>query len=127
MTLTIFRNHFPEFTNTTNWTDGQINFYLALADKMLLENRWNDIKPYGVELFVAHNIVLAKSSFDSSNAGGLPGMLSGPTNSKAVGSVSISYDTQAGIEKDAGHWNLTTYGKQFIHLARMMGAGAVQL
>jgi len=127
MDVTTFRTDFPEFSDATNWPDSQINFYLAIADKMLLVSRWDDMKPYGVELFVAHNIVLAKSSFDSSNAGGLPGMLSGPTSSKAVGSASISYDTQAGIEKDAGHWNMTTYGKQFIHLARMMGAGAVQL
>ena len=127
MDAVTFRADFPEFNDDVVWTNAQINFYLNIADKMLLLSRWNDIKPYGVELFVAHNIVLAKSSFDSSNVGGLPGMLSGPTNSKNVGSVSISYDTQAGIEKEAGHWNMTTYGKQFIHLARMMGAGAVQL
>ncbi|MBX9696911.1 MAG: DUF4054 domain-containing protein [Alphaproteobacteria bacterium] len=47
--------------------------------------------------------------------------------SKSVGGVSVGYDSTAQSEKDAGWWNRTTYGQQFIRLVRIFGAGAIQL
>jgi hypothetical protein len=47
--------------------------------------------------------------------------------SKNVGSVSVSYDTNAGIVKDAGHWNLTAFGTRFIWLANMVGTGGIEI
>lgn len=126
MDVPTFRTHFPEFTQAL-YPDTMVSFWAGIAEKMVLEKRWCDMWSTGVELFVAHNLVLAKANTDATTVGGLPGQTSGPTNSKTVGSASISYDTNAGLEKDAGHWNLTSYGKQFIHLARMFGAGAYQI
>lgn len=127
MIIATFRTNFPEFADAIKYPDGTITFWSNIAEKMVLEKRWCDMWSEGVQLFTAHNLVLAVANQTASSTGALPGQTSGPVNSKTVGSASVSYDTQAGIEKDAGHWNLTTYGKQFIHLARMFGAGAIQL
>lgn len=127
MVIATFRTHFPEFASTVNYPDAMITFWSTIAEKMVRQCRWDDMYESGVELFTAHSIVLAKSNVDASAVGGLPGQVSGPTQSKTVGSASVSYDTNASLELNAGHWNMTTYGKQFIHLARLFGAGAVQL
>lgn len=127
MDIPAFRAAFPEFSSTTNYPDSMITFWSTIGEAMILECRWDTMKPFGVQLFTAHNLVLARANVEASNAGGLPGQTSGPTNSKTVGSASISYDTQGALETNAGHWNMTSYGKQFIHLARMFGAGAYQI
>jgi hypothetical protein len=126
MDIATFRTEFPEFTLAL-YPDAQVTFWSNLGELLVNECKWDTMKPFGVSLFTAHHLVIAKANLDASTSGSLPGQTSGPTASKAVGSVSISYDTNAGLEKDAGHWNLTSYGKQFIHLLRMFGAGAVQL
>jgi hypothetical protein len=126
MDIATFRQNFPEFTEALYPTP-MVTFWSNFGERMVLEKRWGDEKPTGVQLFTAHHLVLAKSNVDSSAVGGLPGQTSGPTASKTVGSASISYDTNSTLEENAGHWNMTTYGKQFIHLARMFGAGAYQL
>lgn len=126
MNIATFRAAFPEFTEVL-YPDAQVTFWSDFGERMVLEKRWCTEKPTGVQLFTAHHLVLAKSNVDASTNGGLPGQISGPTASKTVGSASISYDTNSSLEEGAGHWNLTTYGKQFIHLARMFGAGAYQI
>ena len=41
--------------------------------------------------------------------------------------VSFSYDSASAAELNAGHWNSTIYGKRYIALVRMVGAGPVQI
>jgi hypothetical protein len=127
VTSSTFREHFPEFDSVIKYPDGMVNFWLGIADKVLMIDRWADTKDFGVELFTAHQITIAKSNLNSEATGGLSGQNLGPANSKAVGEVSVGYDTNMSMEAGAGHWNLSSYGKQFIRLARMIGAGAVQL
>jgi hypothetical protein len=127
MNIETFRTDFPEFADDLKWSDSVIKFWSDFGERMVLEKRWCSEKPIGVQLFTAHHIVLAKSNEQSSTNGALPGQINGPAASKTVGSASISYDTNSSLEEGAGHWNLTTYGKQFIHLARMFGAGAYQI
>ena len=47
-------------------------------------------------------------------------------SAKSVDKVSVSYDTQASVSPDAGHWNLTIYGQRMWTLIQMFGAGPVQ-
>lgn len=126
MDIALFRQNFPEFTEAL-YPDLMVTFWSNFGERMVLEKRWGEEKPTGVQLFTAHHLVLAKANVDSSAVGGLPGQTTGPTASKTVGSASISYDTTSTLEEKAGHWNMTSYGKQFIHLARMFGAGAYQI
>lgn len=81
----------------------------------------------GVNLYVAHELAVNAQNAKIAKAGGTPGTMGGVPNTKTVGSATVGYDSQATSEKDAGYWNLSTYGKQFIRLARIFGAGAIQL
>lgn len=126
MDINQFRAEFPEF-DQTKYPDSMVIFWSNFGEQMVKENRWQSQKPFGVKLFTAHHLVLARSNLNSSEVGGLPGQVSGPTASKTVGAASISYDTNSTLEMGAGHWNMTSYGKMFIRYAKMFGAGAVQL
>lgn len=127
MNVQTFRTDFPAFADTTVYPDAQVNFYLGLGTKLLSSPRWDDLRDYGLELFVAHNLVLAAKDVEASAAGDHPGLETGSVASMAVDKVNISFDNNASLDEKAGHWNLTTYGKQFIRLARMAGTGGVQL
>ena len=127
MDAATFRSDFPEFTDSNRFPDAQVNFWLGLGEKLLPENRWADLRGQGLELFVAHNLVLAAQAGKATASGGLPGASSGVTSSKSVDKVSVSYDTGASLIDGAGHWNLTNYGTRLLWVARMIGAGGVQL
>lgn len=118
---------FPEFSNATTYPQASFNFWLGLGQKLLNACRWECVLDHGLELFCAHHLTLAAQNAADVAVGGLPGQTKGPVNSKAVHDVSVSYNSDAGLEVGAGHWNLTTYGTQFIHLAKMIGAGGAQL
>lgn len=127
MDLSAFRSGFPEFSDIAKYPDSMLNFWATLATAQVNVDRWGAMAPTGVFLYVAHEITLAAQNVSTSSMGGSPVGIPGPANSKTVGSVTIGYDTQQTAEKDAGFWNLTNYGRQFIRLARMYGAGCVQL
>jgi hypothetical protein len=127
MDIAKFRTEFPEFTDTTAYPNPVIEFWAALAEKQVLATVWGDLVTQGVKLYVAHEITLAAQNKKAASTGGVPGSSGGIANSKTVGSVSVGYDSTSTSEKDAGYWNLTNYGKQFIRLARIFGAGAYQL
>jgi len=122
-----FRTEFPEFSDTAVYTTPEIEFWATVAEKMVLECVWKTMWTTGVKLYVAHEITLAAQNKKASSTGGSPGQSGGIANNKTVGSVSVGYDASTTTEKDAGWWNLTNYGKQFIRLARIFGAGAIQL
>lgn len=127
MDIVGFRANFPEFSDISRYPDSQLTFWASLAEMQVNVCRWGNMAPNGVMLYVAHEITLAAQNAKAGNIGGTPGGQAGPINSKTVGSVTVAYDSTQAAEKDAGWWNLTTYGKQFIRLARMFGAGVVQL
>lgn len=111
-----FRLTFPEFNDIARFPTAQINFYFGLAAfQVPLSVFGPDVLPFVSNLFVAHNLALTMSS------------ASGPVSSKSVGSVSVSYDTNATNEQDAGWYNSTIYGKQYYRLMMIYGAGAIQL
>lgn len=133
-----FRVDLPEFASTTAYPDVVVAYFLALANLLLNVAVWG-VSPaaatnppvalidFGLELFVAHNLVYEKQSMDAATRGATPGLTTGPISSKSVDKVSISYDTAGGLQLDAGHWNDTTYGKRFINLARMLGSAPIQV
>lgn len=122
-----FRLNFPEFTDVVRYPESQIDFWLSIGEICLIEDRWGTLYTQGMQLFVAHNITLAAQNAKTGAVGGVPGATSGPVSSKSVGSVSVSYDTQSIAEANAGEWNATSYGRQLIRLARMVGVGAHQI
>lgn len=128
VTIDQFRKDFTEFSNTAKYPNDGVQFWLTFADKMLINPlRWGDVRNMGIELFVAHNLALENQAQKASKAGGTPGLQMGVLTGKTVGPVSANYDANAGLELGAGHWNLTTYGTRFLRLARMIGAGPIQV
>lgn len=126
-TVGVFRAQFPEFADSVVYPDAMLIFWAELAEMQVPSTIWKNAWQKGVSLYVAHEAVLAAQNAKASVVGGTPGGSGGIANSKTVGSVSVSYDATSTTEKDAGYWNLTTYGKQFIRLARLFGAGCRQL
>ncbi len=129
MTVSVanFRQNFPEFVSVTTYPDAMVQFWLDIAYVMLNPTRWATALDYGIQLFVAHNLVLEAQAQKAAANGGIPGLAQGAVSSKSVDKVSVSYDVGSGAELAAGHWNLTNYGRRFIHIAMMMGAGPVQI
>lgn len=123
----VFRTQFPEFADTEVYTTSEINLWAAVAQAQVDARRWCSQWLLGVSLYTAHEITLATKNAQIAGFQGTPGTFGGIANTKTVGSGTIGFDASTTTEKDAGYWNLTTYGKKYIHLARMFGVGAVQL
>lgn len=122
-----FRIDYPEFADTTLYPDSGVNYWLTTAALLLPAARWLTVLDLGTELFTAHNLVLERKAQAEAVNGIPPGVTTGPVSSKSVDKVSVSYDTGSAVVLDAGHWNNTVYGTRFIQLARMFGAGPVQV
>jgi hypothetical protein len=116
----------PAFADPVMFPDAEIQFWLDAAS-ILLTCRWGSALGIGTVLFVEHNLALTAAATPAPGSGMVPGIYGGIATSKSVGSVSVSYDTNRGTEADAGHWNLTVYGERFIRMARLIGAGPIQL
>lgn len=121
-----FRQDFPEFSNTTTYPDSLINFWLGIGVLRLNAGRWGTLLNQGLELFTAHFISMSALNQLTVAANGIPGMQRGVISSEQA-EISASYDTAAATVKDAGHWNLTTYGTQFQELANLIGMGPIQV
>jgi hypothetical protein len=125
-TVAQLRAAFPEFADVTAYPSTMLEFWLAVATKMLNAERWDDMLDHGQMLFTAHHVVLQKRDVDGSAGGGSPGAIQGAVASKSVDKVAVSYASESATYQDAGFWNLTTYGLQYWNLVRMFGAGGVQ-
>lgn len=118
---------FPEFCNKKKYPEAAIEFYLELAYIVLNAARWGRTLSFGIQMFTAHNLVLEAIAQAQAAKGAPPVGPSGPASSKSAGPVSISWDTGTAAELNAGHWNETIYGKRYIRMCRLMGAGGLQL
>lgn len=125
--IATFRTDYPEFGDASAFPDAGVTYWLKVAGLLLNPCRWQDMLDVATELFVAHNLALERQAQKSATTGAVPGLSTGPVSSKTVGPVTQAYDTTAGINEDAGHWNLTTYGTRFYQLMQMFGAGPIQV
>lgn len=123
-----FRADFPEFSSTSMFPSSGIQFWLNFAYRMINASRFMNETDLGAELFTAHFVSLESRNALESKGGGIPGStVGGPVANKSVDKVSISYDTGAGTEIGAGHWNLTNYGIRFRYMTNLFGAGPIQV
>ncbi len=128
MTVTIssFRNDFPEFVSSAAYPDSGITYWLNLGVQLFSPAVWSTLVDTATELFIAHNLVLEQQAANSANNGGVPGINSGPLNSKSVDKVSAGYDSGASTLEGFGNFNLTTYGTRLAWLVNMAGIGGIQ-
>lgn len=122
-----FRATFPEFKDTVKYPSESVTFWATIAEAQVRQKAWGTLWPQGVQLYVAHELVMAAQNVKAAQVGGSPGQSGGIASSKTVGSMSVAYDSQGQTEKDAGWWNRTTYGQQFFRLSRIAGARPIQL
>jgi hypothetical protein len=127
LTSAQFRSDFPEFADKTIYTESAFRYWCTLAFLMLNAPRWGSVLLIGIELFIAHNLVIETQAQQTALNQGWPGESRGAINNESAGEVTVSYDTATTLEEGAGHWNLTVYGTRFINLAKMMGAGGMQV
>lgn len=124
--LATFRTAFTAFADTSLYPDASVQMWLDTGAQFVNCN-WGPLQGYGQGLWAAHEIAkLAQAA--SQAASGNPGGVGGIVQSKSVGPVSVSYDTQLGTEGEAaGQYNLTIYGRQYWHYVRLFGMGAIQV
>jgi hypothetical protein len=122
-----FREAFPAFSDTEKYPGARIRFWLNLAQKMLNQARWGDIYEEGVYLYAAHNLTVESQVMGGAggNGGGSIGAVTSESESIGDTSFSKTYDTTSYM--GAGQLAGTIYGQQYIDLARIVGAGGVQL
>ncbi len=121
--IATFRVNFPEFTDETKYPDSMVSFWEGIADKRLNLLKWGDLLDEGLQLYTAHHLVIAAMNVVDVALGADPGKSTGVVGSQSVGGVSVSIDTGASLETDAGYWNETIYGKMFYRLMRTIAAG----
>lgn len=122
-----FRLDFPEFANTTKYTDAQIGRQLTASSMILGEPVWGDLWGYGIEVRTAHYLTIAARNAAAVGGGGVGGAVSGFMTSKQVDKASAGYDFGATTYEGAGFWNTTSYGIEFWQLMMLFGAGPIQL
>ncbi|MEB0790625.1 DUF4054 domain-containing protein [Citrobacter portucalensis] len=124
-----FRTDFPEFANTSVYSDSLIGMYLAQADCLLNQDVFGCQFVAVVELYVAYFAEIRGKVIAAAtrNGGSVNTNVGGMLTSKSVDKVSASYDVSGGINPDAGFWNDNWYGRQFYWWWSMSGAGGRQL
>lgn len=122
---TDFRRQFPAFINQEMYPGPVIDMWLSVATKLLNPARWVELLDLGCYLYTAHNLIIEVQAMKDSASGKVPGTQAGPLNSKSVGPASASYDSSSAVEEGAGNYNETIYGRRFIRMAKLLGAGPV--
>jgi Protein of unknown function (DUF4054) len=127
-----------EFASTVDYPSLILNYYIVLGGLLLNKGRFgppsttvsnppSNIYDFVLELFVAHHVVLERNAQIAALSGGVPGEARGAVAGKSTGPISVNYAAGDSLDKDAGHWNDTEYGKRFWRFVLMYGAGAVQI
>ena len=122
-----FRIDFPEFADITKYPTSMLNFWAGMGDTLLNISRWGDRRPYGMSLFVAHNIVLAAKNSAAGAVGADPGSEGGMVSGESAGPISHNFDTSSVALEDAGEYNATSYGRMFLKLSRIVGTGGIHV
>lgn len=122
-----FRVDFPEFQDTTKYTQGTVQYWLVIATLLMNAERWANLLTLAIELFTAHNMVLESMAQSTAAIGGWPGISRGAISGESAGQVNVSYDSAPTLEEGAGNFNLTIYGTRLYQLMQMFGAGPIQI
>lgn len=132
-TIDDFLAFFPQFTGLVD-NSFVLDQFIAMANTVVLEARWFEQWKFGMALFIAHWLTLYLQSANGgpdATAAQVIGaaQVRGLQTSKSVDSLSVSYDVNVlvqGIE-GWGMWKSTSYGMQFITIARMLGKGGMYI
>jgi hypothetical protein len=127
-TIAQFRSDFSEFSDTSKYPDALVLLWLTIASFQVQNTeRWATLLPTAQELVTAHYLVISARDRAAGAAGATPGLPMGLVTAESAADLSTTYDFTSLLYADAGTWNQTTYGQRYYSLARMIGAGGMQL
>ena len=119
-----FREAFPQFDEAT-YPNARVQFWLNLALKLLNKKRWGNFFEEGVYLNTAHNLTVERQAVENAGSGGGTGAVVSESQSIGDTSFTVRYDVATAAK--TGEAESTVYGLQYLRLARIVGAGGVQL
>lgn len=122
-----FKKVFPEFADDNKYPPAQIEYWGSIAELRLNADRWGNLLTHGIDLMTAHYLTIARKNAIAGQVGRVPGEASGVITNKSVGGVNIGYDISSVALENAGNFNLSTYGREFWQLAKIVGIGGLQL
>lgn len=108
-----FLQMFPEFNNLDLYPQSRIRFWLEFSTQLVNEARWGSLTKYGICFLAAHQLFISN----------LEGQVLGPSTSQSGEGLSESYGSL--INDDWSHYNLSTYGVQYMQLVKVIGAGPI--
>lgn len=128
-TIADFRKIMPGYTEQVI-ADEQLQHFIDMAHTVVKEARWHGMWKEGMRLYIAHFVSLY---IGTPQEGATPAQLAnaskvqGAITNKAVGAVSVGYDTTQATSDLTGwaSFKLTTYGTQFATLAKLLGKGGM--
>lgn len=136
-TLDDFFEIYPQFGKTDegnyNVPLAVLEMYLDIADSCIKKTRWHSRWKIGMCLYIAHFCTLYLQSMADPNLGAQgiieAGKSQGLDTSISVGDVSVSTDYSMATSNITGYtgWTLSTFGQQFISMARLVGKGGMYI
>jgi Protein of unknown function (DUF4054) len=126
MTVSVesFIADFPEFENAP---PSIIGYWLQLSVAFVDPNVFGNFADAATELVTAHHVALRLRSIQDVQGGGTPGVTVGAIATKAVGGASVAYYVGETGEINGASWNQTQYGRDYMQLVQIYGAGGIQL
>ena len=118
-----FREAFPQFDEDT-YPDARVQFWLNLAMKLLNKRRWGNLYVEGVYLFTAHKLTVERQALENDGIAAAGAIVA---ETQSIGDISFSQRFDAASSSKIGEMESTIYGLQYLDLARIVGAGAIQL
>ena len=118
-----FLSVFPEFKRLATETPAAAQFWITQAGGQLALGRLGANADLAVYLYTAHNLVLNAQDVADTENGALPGDTLGPTASKSVDGLSISYDSGSISMAGAGAYNATSYGQRLWKMLQAASLG----
>ena len=104
-----------------------LQMYLNLANACVRYDRWLDMWPLGMSLFIAHYSTLWVRSeaapYSTPGQIAASGLAFGILTSKSAGDVSAGLTPLTGGLEEWGAWQLTSYGQQLATIAKIVGWG----
>lgn len=115
-------NAFPEFSNANQYPPDRITFWLGVSQNMVNQRLWGLMYSQGVFLLTAHYLTLDAINRNQLKDGALPGTVDGLDTGQKSDVESYTLSVSDLTLKDGGMFNKTSYGIQYLQLAKWRGS-----
>lgn len=132
MDVATFRVAYPPFADSQQYPDARISYWLDFSAIMVSGRRWqrSGLQDYGQGLLTAHYLMTMERYDSATGSYSLPtggGSGAATSQSQSADGVSWSEGYDASAYAGDGQLGTTAYGRQFLDLRALIGAGGMQL